>query len=131
MKKQITLTVVLTAMILIIAGCSKKEFDIVNTWKNDQLRHEEYYGSNYYAGNFDGEGKVSFYSDNTGNSTCEEFIDGDFTWTLTNSTLTVTKENNSRTYKLTTMEYETMVAERDTRDNNGDGTVYIFTFSLD
>ena len=131
MKKLLSLSAVLIVLLLITESCSKKEFELVNTWKNTKVRQEVFYGNNWFAVNDSGEGKVTFREDKSGTSTTGGFVDGDFTWTLTNDILTVTRANHARIYKLTTMEYDTMVAERDTRDEDGNGELFIFTFALE
>jgi len=119
------------ATAVVFTGCSKEEeFDIVNTWDHESTKLTTYWGPNHVSITLDGEGSVTFYSDGNGTSTVEDFEDGDFTWTLSDKTLTIIKGTREREYELTKMEAKRMVVVRDTREGDDpNGEVYEFRFS--
>jgi hypothetical protein len=129
MKKINFLSLLVTALIVVISSCSKDQFEITNTWVHDSTKETAYVGPNYGSSTFAGDGEVTFYSDGTGESTSHEFYNGSFSWTLNDDKLLITSGNFAKLYTLLTMEAKEMVAFYDERQGDEDGSTFELRFS--
>ncbi len=131
MKKISLLSLLFTALILVLSSCSKDQFEIVNTWVHETTKVTAYAGPNYGSSTYNGEGEVTFYSDGTGTCSSHEFYSGDdMNWALNGDKLTITSDDFSREYTMLTMEPKEMVAFYDDRYDDGDGDTYELRFVL-